>query len=371
MNNKKLIINVGKTVSENFSYDEIIRIIRKYEKGQFYINNTNETGLFLQVGDKIIVLHSGIVKSRNAFIAQYWPPIIKYLGESNLIQYIDEKIPENKISAPYHQFIFRCLATVGVVFDGLSDEVKPWASLDELVSSRETQGKNGNNSSYITINDNSIVLVGKIYGAQAGESLIILAALNALKKDNMDLFFTPMPENKPRDSKKLPENISEFVKKIGAHFISSNGDNKSQTGVNEEQSSETEIRNQAIFKMNLDKKYPHECYVCGVKGHGLLVASHIDRVADIKARAHISVEEKIEKAVSMENGIWLCRNHDVLFEYGNMWFDAEGAVRFSVEISEKENSQLVNKLKRLQIEKTHLTQQMLDNLQAHRQRVKK
>lgn len=368
MENKKLIVKINKTVRSHFSEDEIIRIIQEYTNEKFGIENSDNKGLFLELPNGNVALHAGEVRSRNAFLAQYWPPIIKFLDETKIIQHIDKKIDLRKISSSYHQFIFKCLRTIGVEIVGLSDEVLPWTSLNEFISFREAGEKDNNESSYVTVNDNSIVLVGKTYGAQAGESLIILATLNKLKGDK-ELIFTPMPETTIRESKKLPQNISDFINKIGARFIDADlGKRQFEKSKNTEE--ENEIRDQALFKMNLDKKFDHECYICGAKGLGILVASHIDRVTDIKKRAGIDLDEKSNFATSMENGLWLCRNHDILFEYGNMWFDETGNLKFREQFLAEENKPLHAFLKRDAIEEKHFTSEMQKNLELHRKRTK-
>lgn len=368
MNNKELIVKISNTVKANFSTDEIEKIIQKYTHEEYKVNYVGGTGNFIELPDFKVALHAKDAGGRNAFIAQYWTPILKYLNDFKIIQYIDEKIDSSTIKSDYHKFIFRCLKTMGVEIDGLSFEVKPWESLEEFLSSRASMEKKNNNSSYVTVDDNSIVLFGKTYGAQAGEALIFLATLNLLKGDR-HLFYTPMPENKTDNSVDPSKNMLDFIAKIGAKFIYSTPTQEQQaikTHINNDE--DEEIRNQALFKLHLDKKFEHKCYVCGSSGLGILVASHIDRVTDIKKRSNLSKVEKTNLATSMENGLWLCRNHDILFEHGNMWFDTSGNLQFKEQILAEENAILYSMLVRNKIEDKHFTEDMQKNLELHRKR---
>jgi predicted restriction endonuclease len=100
---------------------------------------------------------------------------------------------------------------------------------------------------------------------------------------------------------------------------------------NEEALVDGDARNQAEFMKNLMRKYGSDekkCFLCNCNIQRLIIASHIHRVCDIN-RENITFMEKRAKAVSGDNGLWLCANHDKLFEYGLIYFDENGAMKVS------------------------------------------
>lgn len=61
-------------------------------------------------------------------------------------------------------------------------------------------------------------------------------------------------------------------------------------------------------------------YLCNCDIQRLIIASHIQRVTDIN-KLDLPFSEKRKLAVDGDNGLWLCANHDKLFEYGLIYFE--------------------------------------------------
>lgn len=80
--------------------------------------------------------------------------------------------------------------------------------------------------------------------------------------------------------------------------------------------------NQSAFRKLLMRRYTH-CCLCDVDDESLLVASHI------KPWAKSSHAEKVD----VNNGLFLCPNHDKLFDGGYISFDNGGHIVISDELS--------------------------------------
>ena len=66
--------------------------------------------------------------------------------------------------------------------------------------------------------------------------------------------------------------------------------------------------------------------MCNCEIDSLIIASHIHRVTDIKNDKSLTDEEKKKQIIDGDNGLWLCANHDKLFEYGFIYFDNQKMV---------------------------------------------
>ena len=76
------------------------------------------------------------------------------------------------------------------------------------------------------------------------------------------------------------------------------------------------------------------CYLCDCDIQRLIIASHIYRVADID-KLDIPFSEKRKLAVDADNGLWLCANHDKLFEYGLIYYE-DNVLKISDCLTEKQ-----------------------------------
>ncbi len=68
---------------------------------------------------------------------------------------------------------------------------------------------------------------------------------------------------------------------------------------------------------NMEKK---RCYkVCGCDIEHMVLGSHIERQYDID-RNNNTMMRKVKVITDGDNGLWLCANHDKMFEYGIIYF---------------------------------------------------
>lgn len=94
--------------------------------------------------------------------------------------------------------------------------------------------------------------------------------------------------------------------------------------VNREVSKELQI----FYKDTLMHEFDKTCPICHVRLSKMLIGSHIKPFRDC---AHLY------EAACHDNGLLLCRNHDILFDQGYMTFDDEGHAIITEELEEKKD----------------------------------
>ena len=111
--------------------------------------------------------------------------------------------------------------------------------------------------------------------------------------------------------------------------------------------------------------------MCNCTIQKLIIASHIQRVSDIK-KLGISFKQKRLKAVDGENGFWLCANHDKMFEYGIITFNEEnGLLQINKENLDDFQRQFINSItNNTNVEEIHFTDELKEYLKKHNDRIK-
>lgn len=234
-----------------------------------------------------------------------------------------------------------------------------------------------NEGSYIVEDDDKVVIYGKTFGNNGFETILI--ALVVRKLTNKDVYFwqikdvNTMSGEERRANRISSENLS-LLSSVGIVVFDELVDYV-QDGDVEGVRIDEPIRNQLEFIKNLIIKYGSDekkCYLCDCNIQKLIIASHIHRVVDIKLE-NCSLEEKKAKAISGDNGLWLCANHDKLFENGLIYFDDSGNLRISEDLSE-EHIQYVNNIStkmidgEFKIEQQHFNENMKHYISLHRNR---
>ncbi|MBP3853216.1 MAG: HNH endonuclease [Erysipelotrichaceae bacterium] len=85
---------------------------------------------------------------------------------------------------------------------------------------------------------------------------------------------------------------------------------------------------QIFYKDTLMHEFNKACPICGAHLSKILIASHIKPFRDC---AHLY------EAACHDNGLLLCRNHDILFDQGYISFDDEGKVLVHEEIAHEKD----------------------------------
>jgi len=206
----------------------------------------------------------------------------------------------------------------------------PFRSVKKMKDFRNKMVRANNKSSYIIENANDTILYGKTFGNNGFEIILMAAAAKAITRGKVFLWQikdTNRLDGEDRNATPITADNLELLKSLGIECF----DELRDYTPNEEALVDGDARNQAEFMKNLMRKYGSDekkCFLCNCNIQRLIIASHIHRVCDIN-RENITFMEKRAKAVSGDNGLWLCANHDKLFEYGLIYFDENGAMKVS------------------------------------------
>lgn len=252
-----------------------------------------------------------------------------------------------------------------------------YSTLAELRTMRDgLQRRNtGNKSSYILEDPDSVVIYGKTFGNNGFETILIAAAVKQITTKKVyfwQVTDTNTMHGVDREARPITADNLQQLKKFGIKVY----DELQEYHENENaRVKERDARNQLEFKKNLIYKFgceEPECYLCQCKIQDLIIASHIHRVCDIN-KERIPFADRRAKAVSADNGLWLCANHDKLFEYGLIYFNERGELMFSDKLTEQQKQyakELSSKSNAgsFYISPNHLNAQMITFLTLHRQR---
>ena len=227
-----------------------------------------------------------------------------------------------KAFTDYQRFIYRCCKTLQINLLNIDETLLPFSTYKEMKNARsKTSDRNtGNNASYFSDTGDFIEFFAKCYGANGKESVFMAMVVKQLT--NKKIIIYQVEDHGQRllsapDRKILLANGFEF----GEGIIS-----EEFNRVNLE-AAEKDLRDQPAFRLNLLKKYgDKKCYLCNCEIDSLIIASHIHRVTDIKNDKSLTDEEKKKQIIDGDNGLWLCANHDKLFEYGFIYFDNQKMV---------------------------------------------
>lgn len=265
---------------------------------------------------------------------------------------------------------------------------KPFASVSEIrkarlkLSSRNT----GNKSSYLLETSDRNFVYGKTFGNNGFETVPIALCVAKLgEEENKETVFYQIKDNLGvdgtinKEAKPISKENIEVLESHGIVVFDELRDYTENPENTEDELYNKNIRNQLIFMKNLMIKYGvqgHEdekkCYICGNDIQETIIASHIQRVCDIK-NLDIPWTEKRAKATDGENGLWLCETHDKLFEVGLLSFDEEtGSLVLDSSRLRPEQKNFIDTIteKRL-IEDEHFTSSLKDYLTFHNQRLRR
>lgn len=257
---------------------------------------------------------------RNSFLSQYLGTVYRHYesaAERNKKMEVYLLMKTDTAFSPYQNFIYRCCKTLQINLLNIEKTILPFSTCREIkqVRSKISSRNSGNNSSYFSDMGDYIEFFGKCYGANGKESVILALVIKRLTDKRIIVY--EVEDNGQRllsatDRKVLSDNGIELGGEINSKDF-----NKVDL-----ESPEKNLRNQSAFRLSLFEKYgDKKCYLCACDIDNLIIASHIHRVTDIKNDAYLTEEEKKKQIIDGDNGLWLCANHDKLFEYGLIYFD--------------------------------------------------
>lgn len=255
----------------------------------------------------------------------------------------------------------------------------PFRNIQEIRDMRNSlQKKNsGNKSSYLVEEENEVIIYGKTFGNNGFETLLIASAVKHLTTKKV--YFWQIADvhtmtGEDRNPQLMTTENREFLESIGIvvfEEIREYIDNQFDSFEPEERNARNQLEfiKNLLFKYGTDEK---ECYLCKCNIQSLVIASHIHRVCDIN-RENKSFDEKRQEAISGDNGLWLCANHDKLFENGLIYFSDEGQLQLSEDITDTQKA-FVNSISSKTeegvffIDREHFNDQMRHYIYLHRKR---
>lgn len=232
----------------------------------------------------------------------------------------------------YHQFMYRLLTSMGVVFinadEGLKGlKVTGYNNVRDLITDRElNSGRNsGNQSSYITDEGAYYHIYGKTFGANQKETTLLCFALSAISDKPVRLF-----QISDNDSEYLSDNDIEAIKiyanQSGKVKIDVLDDTYEFDEDNEQPlihtTAEESLRSPRFIFNLLGKTGGHKCCsLCHCEIESIIQGAHIYPVQAIKQRTDLPFSERLRMATDENNGLWLCENHHKLFDRGLIRFE--------------------------------------------------
>lgn len=368
--NEVLELSLGRKFAD---YDVIFE---NRSKGQYIIIETESEKKWIALSaDYTRVPGDG--GSTNAYFVQFIPMAIadyffNQTTKTKSIELFLKGTSHNRAKTPAQQIYYRLAKTVGIKILNESEFditirrniAFPFESIEEWKLSRlEMAGSNtSNRSSYIIENDDSYIFYGKTFGANGRESIFLLYVLaNLAQKENKKIYLYEVSDNGSfrfeSSSNEEEQKFKRVLKSLGVDYYADSVNYVENQEVETLSDDNKSARYQAEFMRNLLYKFNAKkdangnivygsngkpivvddikrCYLCDCDIQRLIIASHIYRVADID-KLDIPFSEKRKLAVDADNGLWLCANHDKLFEYGLIYFE-DNVLKISDCLTEKQ-----------------------------------
>ena len=232
---------------------------------------------------------------------------------------------DGEYQSAYYLFMYRLLNTVGIRFlnqdDYLDRRVVPFASVEDMIRAREeNRSRNGgNNSTYVTLDDNAVQIFAKVYGANKYESELFALASQKLTDSKIELY-----EIKEGNLVELPEASKKVLAEVcGNQLNLVVGDMSLERKEFEKGDS---LRSPRYVYNLLNRLGPKKCALCACDIPEIIQGAHIWSVSQIKRDDSLNQEEKIAHAINGHNGLWLCENHHKLFDSGVIGIGMDGVV---------------------------------------------
>jgi len=364
-NNELLCKVLSRSLGENFGEYDIV--FENRQAGQYIIVETENEKTWISFSADYTIREDD-TGSTNAYFVESIPMALcdYYLNATTKAKKIELYLmgtSHNRAKTLAQQIYYRLAKTVGIKIlneDVFDLEIRrnitfPFEDINEwkLARLNMRSSNTGNKPSYIIENDDSYTFYGKTFGANGRESIFILYVLAHLaKKEDKDIYLYEVADN-GSFSFEVPRNNEEYTKfktmltDLGIIYYIDHIEYVDNEEFEKLDDQNKTSRYQAEFMRNLLIKFnskrdangnlmyvnnnPNKpiinddmkrCYLCNCDIQGLIIASHIHRVKDID-RLDLPFIEKRKLAVDGDNGLWLCANHDKLFENGLIYFDGD------------------------------------------------
>jgi len=320
-----------------------------------------------------IILTREEADGRNAYLSQYIPTVLSQFIKDNTENkslFVFLRDTTKKAKSSFHIDAYRTVKTLGINIINEKDlqmgDILPYKSFYEWKNAKtQRQERNTSNKSSYAIEENNVIIVyGKLFGANGKEITMTACQLAMIgKEEGKTTTFIPVKEHgTKRIGKNDKELLIHFCVNIAKDYIVVKG---KETIINK-----STCRDQNLFRYNLLQKYGYKkCLLCDCDIESNIIASHIHRITDID-RSNISDEEKQKQAVDANNGLWLCANHDKMFEYGIITLTINGEIiinKFELNVNQIKYVQSITYAEK--IKKEFLTRAFVEYLKVHNKRV--
>ena len=265
---------------------------------------------------------------------------------------------KGNLLSDYYMLCYRLMVTIGIRFLNAAVDIKPYTEINELINDRQknSQSNKSNNSSYITLSGDRIVVYGKVYGANKYESTLLGIAAATVGDGSVDFYNIC-----EKDLKSLPKaSLSTFghFKNIQVYNTSLYFDKKQYV----DNTDDTRLRS-ASYVYNLYQRIgDKKCTFCNCNVPEIIQGAHIWNVADISENEKLTREQKFNKVNSGHNGFWLCQNHHKLFDCNILMLKEDGRLLVKNSIDEDRLSYIKDITPMETIDRKLLSQELLECL---------
>lgn len=313
---------------ENDYQDEFLE--SGYNKGRLAILQYMDEVSYVTFSEKKIEGRNSSVQSvPTAFNIYYMNPYPK----KRLYYYFLNVI--GNAATDYQILMYRLMKTIGFNFINASLAIESnlveFSSIEDIMYARRANASKNqsNNSTYITKSGiNQYDIYGKTYGANKYETSMMCYALSVLAQPHHNLTLYEVLEG---DLKELPKSSLSVIKKMNNITVIPTDMQLEKKVFNEENSLRSP---RYIFNLLEKLKYKH-CAFCNCEIPELIQGAHIWPVSLIKKNPILTLEQKINHAISGENGIWLCENHHKLFDESLIRINLDGSISIRSDIEDR------------------------------------
>lgn len=361
---KKNILNdeiISDICIRSFGEPNFVKESEKRENGR-YIKLEKED----QVHYVCLSANEDEYNGRNSFLSQFlgtaYSRFLQSKEENKKMEIYLLMTNEYAFSA-YQKFIYRCCKTIGIKLLNVSTVYLPFSGCKEIKNARAqlSRKNSGNKSSYFSDTGDFIEFFAKCYGANGKEAFFMAMVVRHLTDKQIIIY-----QVEDHGQKTLSETDRAILKKEGFVFgedICS--DEFKKVNLTDK---EKDLRNQPAFRLNLFEKFGDKrCYLCDCDIDNMIIASHIHRVTDIKNDTNLTDEEKKKQIIDGDNGLWLCANHDKLFEFGLIFFDNKDLV-VSERLTDTQKDYVKNITAEISIKDCDYNSNMKKYLELHKTR---
>ncbi len=323
------------TGMNDFSYDYVDNnycdefISSTYNKGRLAILKYKGQVMYISFSEKDITGRNSSVQSVPTAFNMFY--LNTYKNKRLYYYFLDAN---GNIETDYLILMYRLMKTIGFEFlneEVLGEKINAFISIEDIMFSRyvNSEHNKSNNSTYITKSSNkNIDIYGKTYGANKYETSMICYAISLLAKQNQIINLYEVLE---KNLKELPVTSLNVIRQMGKINIVPTDMQLEKKLLLENNS----LRSPRYIYNLFNRLGAKKCALCECEIPEIIQGAHIWPVASIKKTNLLSFEEKLEHAISGDNGIWLCENHHKLFDENIIMISKHGKIKFSNNLEKK------------------------------------